>query len=129
MPVRVEWQVRHRVIYERYWGHVSSEDLSRHIDACVQMLADAQQQAPLNTVHLFADALEAESIFPIYKAVAQGVRPLNFSNRGNLYLVTRNRSHQLIIEIAARIGRFPMHVFSDLQSALAAVAIQVEADA
>jgi hypothetical protein len=128
MPVEVEWHLLYRVIGERFWGKVEMSDIELHIDRCVQLLTEAQHTQPENRVHLLADGLEVESMFPLYQAVAQGVRPMRFKNRGILFLITNNNTHQAIVEVTARIGRFPMHAYSDRQAALDAVATQLASE-
>jgi hypothetical protein len=128
LPVEVGWHVRYRVIGERYWGNVDAGDINQHIEACVRLLTDAEKMAPEYAVHLFADGLEAERLFPLYKAVAQGIRPMTFSNRGVLFLVTGSAMHRMIVEVTARVGRFPMQVFGSRQDALNAVAEQLAAE-
>ena len=125
MPVEVSWHIAHRVIGERFWGKVDIDDIDLHINSCVQFLAEAQTAAPQNTVHLLSDGTDVESMYPLYKAGAQGIRPMRFSNRGLAFLITRNRTHRTIAEVTARVGRFPMHVFSDRQTALDAVVEQL----
>jgi len=123
MPYQASWHIVHQVIEARFWGRVSVEDTDVHNDACVQLLTEAQNMAPKSTVHLLLDALEAESIPPLYLRFAQGMRVLKFKNRGTLFLITRSSSIKSIIEVTAYVSRehFPLRVFAEREEALQAL--------
>jgi len=76
------------------------------------------------------DALEAESIPPMYLMITQGMRTLKFKNRGTFFLLANNKSVRSVIEITSRVARehFPLRVFTKRQDAIEALNSYLERD-
>lgn len=123
MAITIDWHIPHRVILQRLWGDATAADMDVHFSECMRLLQEAYAVAPNNKVHLLLDAVEAESLVPLYREVERGSRLIQQKNRGILFLATRNRAVRAVIEITARLGgqHFPLHVFQDMPHAIEAL--------
>lgn len=124
MPFSVGWYLVHQVSEARLWGHVTLDEMEAYTDRCVDVLTEAQINAPDTRIHMLVDALDAESLPPIYRMFNQGMRTLRFKNRDTMFLVTRNGGQvRSVIELASRLAgeHFALKVFSDREQAIAAL--------
>lgn len=120
MQYEIDWFIRYRVIQENIRGNPTTREIQQHFEACERLLSEAAEAAPDNMVHLLIDALEAESVPPIYKMIQPGAKLLGYKNRGRALLMTRNPKVSAVYEITSRLGgeRYVLHIFREREAAL-----------
>ncbi|MBI5929746.1 MAG: hypothetical protein HY862_10580 [Chloroflexi bacterium] len=121
MPYQGEWYIPCRVINARLWGKAAVEDFDKHTALCVELLSQAQIQAPSASVHMLLDVEEAESLPPLYLMFARAMPVLRFKNRGVMFVITRNRTIKSIIELTAHVMNFSILMFNSRSEAMSAL--------
>lgn len=121
MPFHIEWHTPYRVIDERVWGVLTTDDIRQHTELLISMLSDAQSHAPGKLVYHVFDDTEAESMPPAYLMLKQALPVLRFKNRGLMFHITRKSTIRSIVELAAHVMRFRMHSFATREDALRAL--------
>ena len=131
MPFEANWYRLHQVIDIRFWGEVSMVDTDQYVDACMQLLSEAHAAAPKHIVHQLCDTLDATHFPPMYLHFTHGIRLLRYKNRGTKFLIAANSTIKRVVEVTARVsgGHFPLRIFDQRHSAIAAVESYLARDA
>lgn len=128
MPLHPQWHIQHRVIYVYATGHIVNAELDAYTAALVEMLTDAQTNAPGVKVYLLFNGLEVESYPPTYLMLKSALPVLRFKNRGTMFHVTKSRMMRSILELTAHVMKFPIRSFNTLEEGTRAVEAAVARD-
>ncbi|MDX2139260.1 MAG: hypothetical protein SF123_14335 [Chloroflexota bacterium] len=121
MPLSVDWYIPYRVAEARLWGVLSVEEMQHYADECVRVLTESETHAPGKRTYMIMDALELESIPPVYLMLKQALPVLRFKSRDAMFLITRNQAIRNILELTAHVTKFKLHTFATREEALRAV--------
>lgn len=126
MSFSIAWYITNRVIEVKASGNLVAADFDQYSADLVQMLQEAEKNAPDQLVYNLHDASDVESYPPIYLMVRRALPVLRFKNRGPFFLITQSRKVQSIISLTSHVMDFPIRVFETHEEAIAALDIALE---
>lgn len=128
MPVTAQWVIPYRIIEERLYGKLNTDDLIQHTNMMVAMLTDAQQQSPGKLVYLMMDMTDVDSLPPAYTMMKQAMPVLKLKNRGLMVLVTNSAIFRNVLELTAHVMRFSVQTCATREEGLHILHTRMEED-
>ena len=116
MPFSATWYIKDEIIYTRYWGVVSTEDLRN----CLLETQALMEQSPRSIIHVISDVGDVTEPVPM-KDTMQIVREIGPHPRAGWTVNIREKSN--LIKMGAALGssifKLRFRAFSTLDQAIA----------
>src|SRR5688572_22266447 len=121
MPFSGDWYIPNAAIEVRFWGNIDVNDLDQFFSMSMNLLAEAQTEAPGKRLHLIVDGLEIDSMPPAYLMITRTMPMLRFKNRDTMFLITQKSTIRSILELTSHVMNFPLRIFDTRAEALQVV--------
>jgi len=114
MPVEVTWYLEDRIIYSKYSGNVTIEDVR---NGTQQVKKFAYQGTPL--VHNIANMLEIETFPKNLRQIRNAIEQLDNNILGWTVIINRNKLLRFIVSTVSQLARARFLIFDNQEDALA----------
>lgn len=119
MPYQAEWHIPNRLVYARGWGRMTVQDMELHTAMCMKFLTEAEQNVPGGRVTMIFDALEVESIPPLYLMLPSALPVLRMQNRTeSMIFVSINKGMRTILQLTGHVMNFKVRFAASSQEAI-----------
>lgn len=119
MAYHAEWHIPNRLVYAKGWGRMTKQDMELHTAMCIKFLSEAEQNLPGGRVTMIFDALEVESIPPLYLMLPSALPVLRMQNRTEaMIFVSMNKGMRTILQMTGHVMNFKVRFAASQQEAL-----------